>query len=92
MIRSAGAHYKISFIRPLMAQEQDESGRILEVLRAAKSLAQEYRQLTGKPLGITREVAEYQAARLLGVELTPARRASVEPATCHRSARHTETA
>jgi hypothetical protein len=49
------------------------SKRILEILGAAKSLAQEYRQLTGKPLGITGEVAEYEAARLLGLELTPAR-------------------
>jgi len=48
---------------------------ILEILREAKKLAQEYRQLTGKPLGITGEVAEYEAARLLGVELTPARQA-----------------
>jgi hypothetical protein len=55
-----------------MTPEHDPSGRILEVLRAAKSLAQEYRRLTGKPLGITGEVAEYEAARLLGVELTPA--------------------
>ena len=75
-----------------MEPERDQSGRILEVLRTAKSLAQENRQLTGKPLGITGEVAEYEAARLLGVELTPERRASVEPATYHRSARHTETA
>src|SRR6266542_2153770 len=61
-----------------MAPEQDQSGRILEVLRAAKSLAQEYRRLTGKPLGITGEVAEYEAARLLGVELTPARQAGYD--------------
>src|SRR5437763_15875946 len=46
---------------------------IMEILRDAKKLAQEYRRLTGKPLGITGEVAEYEAARLLGVELTPAR-------------------
>jgi hypothetical protein len=58
-----------------MEPERDQSGRILEVLRAAKTLAQEYRRLTGKPLGITGEVAEYEAARLLGVELTPARTA-----------------
>jgi hypothetical protein len=38
--------------------------RIMEILRAAKRLAQEYRTLTGKPLGITGEVAEYEAARL----------------------------
>lgn len=47
--------------------------RVLDILREAKSLAQEYRQLTGKPLGITGEVAEYEAWRILGVELTPAR-------------------
>ncbi len=56
----------------------DQSDRILEVLRAAKTLAQEYRQLTGKPLGITGEVAEYEAARLLGVELTAARQAGYD--------------
>jgi hypothetical protein len=47
-------------------------------LRAAKTLAQEYRRLTGRPLGITGEVAEYEAARLLGVELTPARQAGYD--------------
>src|SRR5260370_6900963 len=52
--------------------------RILEVLSEAKKLAQEYRALTGKPLGVTGEVAEYEAARLLGVELTPARNAGYD--------------
>ena len=50
-----------------------EEDRVLVLLREAKSIAQEYRQLTGKPLGITGEVAEYEAARILGVKLTPAR-------------------
>jgi hypothetical protein len=54
------------------------AGRIMEILREAKRLAQEYRTLTGKPLGITGEVAEYEAARLLGVELTPARQAGYD--------------
>jgi len=45
----------------------------MEVLHKAKRLAQRYRQLTGKPLGITGEVAEYEVARILGVKLTPAR-------------------
>lgn len=49
--------------------------RVLEILSAAKKLAQEYRALTGKPLGVTGEVAEYEAARLLRLELTPARQA-----------------
>ena len=52
--------------------------RILEILGAAKKLAQEYHALTGKPLGITGEVAEYEAARILGVELTPARQAGYD--------------
>ncbi|HLO64941.1 MAG TPA: hypothetical protein VK165_18420 [Azonexus sp.] len=44
----------------------------------AKKLAQRYRELTGKPLGITGEVAEYEAARILGIELTPARQAGYD--------------
>ena len=52
--------------------------RIVAILAQAKKLAQEYRVLTGKPLGITGEVAEYEAARLLGVKLTPARHAGYD--------------
>ncbi|MDI1226921.1 MAG: hypothetical protein PSY14_04470 [bacterium] len=52
--------------------------RIIEILRDAKNLAQEYRLLTGKPLGITGEVAEYEAARLLGLQLTAARQAGYD--------------
>jgi hypothetical protein len=42
----------------------DPSDRIMEILHDAKKLAQEYRALTGKPRGVTGEVAEYEAARL----------------------------
>ena len=52
--------------------------RIMAILREAKKLAQEYRTLTGKPLGITGEVAEYEAARILGVELMAARQAGYD--------------
>ena len=55
-----------------------DTNRILGLLAEAKRLAQEYRRLTGKPLGITGEVAEYEAARILGVELTPARQAGYD--------------
>jgi hypothetical protein len=48
---------------------------VMKILRDAKILAQEYRALTGKPLGITGEVAKYEAARILGVKLTAARQA-----------------
>ena len=52
--------------------------QILAILGQAKVLAQQYRRLTGKPLGITGEVAEYEAARILGIELTPARQAGYD--------------
>lgn len=51
---------------------------ILDILAEAKKLAQEYHALTGKPLGVTGEVAEYEAARILGLELTPARQAGYD--------------
>ncbi len=51
---------------------------VMNILRDAKVLAQQYRALTGKPLGITGEVAEYEAARILGVELTAARQAGYD--------------
>lgn len=58
-----------------MGANHDE---VVELLGQAKVLAQRYRALTGKPLGITGEVAEYEAARILGVELTPARQAGYD--------------
>src|SRR4051794_25948801 len=39
----------------------------------AKAVAHRYRKLTGRPLGITSEVAEYEAARLLGLRLADVR-------------------
>ena len=43
------------------------------LINQARTLARQYKELTGKPLGITGEVAEYEAAKLLGLELVPAR-------------------
>jgi hypothetical protein len=51
---------------------------VIEILGTAKRLAQRYRELTGKPLGITGEVAEYEAARILGLTLTSARQAGYD--------------
>ncbi|QEN84759.1 hypothetical protein FZC33_00245 [Labrys sp. KNU-23] len=48
-------------------------GRVREILAAVKPLAAEYYRLTGKPLGVTGEVAEYVAAETLGLELAVAR-------------------
>jgi hypothetical protein len=49
------------------------SDDIITLLREAKELGQRYYQLTGKPLGVTAEVAEYEAFRLLGVTLAEVR-------------------
>jgi hypothetical protein len=47
--------------------------RIREILATVKPLAAEYYRLTGKPLGVTGEVAEYIAAQTLGLVLADAR-------------------
>jgi hypothetical protein len=60
------------------AKNMTDKVRIMKILGEAKQLAQEYYALTGKPLGITGEVAEYEAARILHVELTPARQAGYD--------------
>ena len=60
--------------------------RVMALLGEAKSLAREYYSLTGKPLGVTGEVAEYEAARILGVELTAARQAGYDAIECVGSA------
>lgn len=57
---------------------QDMQSEVMDILREAKRLAQRYRRATGKPLGITGEVAEYEAARLLGLQLTVARQAGYD--------------
>jgi len=49
-----------------------------KLIRSAKNLAKCYRKLTGRPLGITGEVAEYEAARLLGLELAEVRQAGFD--------------
>jgi hypothetical protein len=52
--------------------------RIADLLKQARAIAIEYYRLTGKPLGITGEVGEYEAARLLGLELAVAREAGFD--------------
>ncbi|WP_323164999.1 hypothetical protein [Pseudomonas atacamensis] len=49
------------------ADSEPSQVEILEVLREAKVLARRYYDLTGKPLGITGEVAEYEAAMKLNL-------------------------
>lgn len=46
---------------------------IAPILERAKQVAIDYYQATGKPLGVTGEVGEYEVARLLGLELASVR-------------------
>lgn len=48
--------------------------RLAQLLGEVKALAREYYELTdGRSLGVTGQVAEYEAVRLLGVSLAPVR-------------------
>ncbi|UIY30997.1 hypothetical protein LZK73_11980 [Neorhizobium galegae] len=58
--------------------EQASAVRVREILTAIKPLAAEYYRLTGKPLGVTGEVAEAVAADVLGLELAPPRTAGYD--------------
>lgn len=49
-----------------------------EILAAAKDVAVRFKNLTGKPLGITGEIAEFSAAKLLALELAEARQAGYD--------------
>ena len=54
------------------------TARLSPVISKAKRLAKEYHALTGRPLGITGEVAEFEAARALRLKLSPARTAGYD--------------
>ncbi len=55
--------------------KMDELGKVLQ--RARKAAVAYYR-LTGKPLGITGEIGEYEAAKRLGLNLAEARTAGYD--------------
>jgi len=63
--------------RPKTGMEDDVNNetdrRVWQILASVKPLAAEYYRLTGKPLGVTGEVAEFVAAEILGLTLAPAR-------------------
>jgi hypothetical protein len=52
--------------------------RIGEILAAVKVLSKEYRAITGRPLGCTGEIAEYEAVQRLGLKLAPVRQAGYD--------------
>lgn len=52
---------------------KEDIERIKEILDTVRPLAAEYYRLTGKPLGVTGEVAEYVVAQELKLTLVPPR-------------------
>jgi hypothetical protein len=55
-----------------------DTSPLFEIISAAKKLAREYYLATGRPLGITGEVAEVEAVRALGLELAGVRQAGYD--------------
>lgn len=84
-----GQPFELALGTPLLALQSEErqvlggcissnDPRIAELIRAAKRLARDYKGLTGRPLGVTGEVAEFEAARLMGADLCAAREAGYD--------------
>lgn len=59
-----------------MLPNNDE--KLKTILEEAKRIAQEYYKITNKPLGITGEISEYEASRILGLQLCEARQAGYD--------------
>ena len=78
-LRSGNDHRTKTLGRGLAPSSQAERsvgidmGRVGKILKSARKLAIDYYRETGKPLGITAEVAEFEAAKLLGLTLCEAR-------------------
>ena len=58
----------------MLCKGDHEMGRdVMAILKEVKLLAREYYEATGKPLGATGEIAEYEAAKIFDLQLTTAR-------------------
>jgi hypothetical protein len=58
--------------------EVTSSDELVRLLHDIKQLARRYYEITKRPLGITGEIAEYEATRILGLELSPVRQAGYD--------------
>jgi hypothetical protein len=56
----------------------EDSDQLLALLGQVKRLAKRYYGLTGRPLGCTGEIAEYEAVRILGLKLAPVRQSGFD--------------
>jgi Family of unknown function (DUF6998) len=55
-----------------------DNRELIDLLQEAKTLAKRYYALTGRPLGVTGEVAEFEAVRLLKLTTAPVRQAGYD--------------
>ena len=55
--------------------DKAEAAKLRRILAKVRPLACEFYRLTGRPLGVTGEVAEFVAAEMLGLTLAPPRTA-----------------
>lgn len=69
-------------------QKSIELAEVGKLINQARELAVRYRDLTGRPIGITGEVAEYEAARLLGLQLATVRQAGYDAIRTTSSGTH----
>lgn len=56
----------------------EQTSELMSLLCEAKDLARRYYDLTGRPLGCTGEIAEFEAVRILGLELAPVRQSGYD--------------
>ncbi len=52
--------------------------KLKKLIESIKKIAIEYYQLTGRPLGVTEEIAEFEAAEILDLELAEVRQAGYD--------------
>lgn len=62
----------------MLISPDDKKDELTRIVTEAKRLAIDYRNLTGRPLGITGEIAEFEAIRLLDLELAPVRQSGYD--------------
>ena len=58
--------------------EPVDMARVERLLKSVKKAARQYRALTGRPLGVTGEIAEFEACRLLDLQPAVARQAGYD--------------
>lgn len=59
-----------------------DSKALAALVERIRTVAVDYRQLTGRPLGVTGEIGEIEAARLLKCQLSPARSPGFDAIDC----------